>query len=198
MVNNGEIIGDVALGLFVAKKINDVQQTKKAAQELGITYEEMRLRKKAAKYRSKAASSQRPRRIQKYKAKAAACDEQLQRFEESMRNNTQQAGESGPPSSRINHVHEFDMGCCFCQHCGERKTIQEAQFCGQCGKPYNAMPAPVREQVNYEPYTLYATAVPEGGHTPNRAHAPTPPFDLPSGGVQSPITRSSRVLIYKV
>ena len=72
MVNNGEIIGDVALGLFVVKKINDVQQTKKAAQELGITYEEMRLRKKAAKYRSKAASSQRPRRIQKYKAKAAA------------------------------------------------------------------------------------------------------------------------------
>ena len=105
MLNNGEIVGldrgdplpiggAVALGLFVAKKRRGAQQTKKAAKELDISYEEMRLRQKAAKYRAKAAVSNRSRRIRKYEAKAASCDEQLRRFEESRRTS---------PESNVNY-----------------------------------------------------------------------------------------------
>merc|ERR1712206_12191 len=68
-VDNGEIVGDVMLGLFVAKKIADRHETQKAA-----------------RYRAKAS---RPymmfeeRKQKKWTARANACDEQLARFEES-------------------------------------------------------------------------------------------------------------------
>ena len=54
MVNNGEIVGDVMLAGFIAKKIADRHETKKAARAEGITYEEMQLREQAARYRYKA------------------------------------------------------------------------------------------------------------------------------------------------
>ena len=53
-MDNGEIVGDVMLGLFVAEKVADRYETKKAAQAEGITFEEMRLREQAAYYRSRA------------------------------------------------------------------------------------------------------------------------------------------------
>ena len=87
-VDNGEIVGDVMLGLFVAKKIADRHETQKAAKAEGITFEEMKLREKAARYRAKAS---RPymmfeeRKQKKWNARANACDEQLARFEETRR-----------------------------------------------------------------------------------------------------------------
>ena len=87
-VDNGEIVGDVMLGLFVAKKIADRHETQKAARAEGITFEEMRLREQAARYRAKAS---RPymmfeeRKQKKWTARANACDEQLARFEETRR-----------------------------------------------------------------------------------------------------------------
>ena len=54
MVNNGEIVGDVMLAGFIAKKIADRHETKKAARAEGIAFEEMRLREQAARYRYKA------------------------------------------------------------------------------------------------------------------------------------------------
>ena len=118
MVNNGEIVGDLMLGMFVAKKIHDRYETKQAAKSEGISYEEMRLRENAARYRSKAATSRWPRRQQKYEARATACDEQLARFEETRRKATNQ--------QRANqNTH-------YCEQCGAAR-IEGARFCGECG-----------------------------------------------------------------
>ena len=118
MVNNGEVVGDLMLGMFVAKKIHDRYETKQAAKSEGISYEEMRLRENAARYRSKAATSRWPRRQQKYAARATACDEQLARFEDTRRKaaNQQRANQNTR----------------YCEQCGAAR-IEGARFCGECG-----------------------------------------------------------------
>ena len=106
------------LGMFVAKKIHDLYETKQAAKSEGISYEEMRLRENAARYISKAATSRWPRRQQKYAARATACDEQLARFEDTRRKATNQ--------QRANqNTH-------YCEQCGAAR-IEGARFCGECG-----------------------------------------------------------------
>ena len=125
MVNNGEIVGDLMLGMFVAKKIHDRYETKQAAKSEGISYEEMRLRENAARYRSKAAASRWPRRQQKYAARASACDEQLARFEETRRIATTANQESNQNQGVNQNTH-------YCEQCGAAR-IEGARFCGECG-----------------------------------------------------------------
>ena len=131
-VDNGEIVGDVMLGLFVAKKIADRHETQKAAKAEGITFEEMKLREKAARYRAKAS---RPymmfeeRKQKKWNARANACDEQLARFEE-----TRRIAAANQPNNRTNNE---SLGSnkntqCFCRQCGAAK-VEGALFCGKCG-----------------------------------------------------------------
>lgn len=131
-VDNGEIVGDVMLGLFVAKKIADRHETQKAARAEGITFEEMRLREQAARYRAKAS---RPymmfeeRKQKKWTARANACDEQLARFEE-----TRRKAAATQPKNQINNENQGSNQNtqCFCRQCGAAK-VEGAVFCGKCG-----------------------------------------------------------------
>lgn len=131
-VDNGEIVGDVMLGLFVAKKIADRHETQKAARAEGITFEEMRLREQAARYRAKAS---RPymmfeeRKQKKWTAKANACDEQLARFEE-----TRRKAAANQPNNNENQATNYHQTTnqCFCRQCGAAK-VEGAKFCGKCG-----------------------------------------------------------------
>ena len=132
-VDNGEIVGDVMLGLFVAKKIADRHETQKAAKAEGITFEEMRLRERAARYRAKAS---RPymmfeeRKQKKWTARANACDEQLARFEE-----TRRKAAATRPNNQTNNNENLGSNKntqCFCRQCGAAK-IEGAVFCGKCG-----------------------------------------------------------------
>ena len=130
-VDNGEIVGDVMLGLFVAKKIADRHETQKAARAEGITFEEMRLREQAARYRAKAS---RPymmfeeRKQKKWTARANACDEQLARFEETRR----KAAANQPNNQTNNENQGSNQNACFCRQCGAAK-VEGAVFCGKCG-----------------------------------------------------------------
>ena len=45
---NGNVLGEVLLGVYVVNKVADKHQTKKDARAEGITYTEMKLRKMAA------------------------------------------------------------------------------------------------------------------------------------------------------
>ena len=129
-VDNGEIVGDVMLGLFVAKKIADRHETQKAARAEGITFEEMRLREQAARYRAKAS---RPymmfeeRKQKKWTARANACDEQLARFEE-----TRRKAAANHPNQTNNENQATNQNACFCRQCGAAK-VEGAVFCGKCG-----------------------------------------------------------------
>jgi len=129
-IDNGEIVGDVMLGLFVAKKIADRHETQKAARAEGITFEEMRLREQAARYRAKAS---RPymmfeeRKQKKWTARANACDEQLARFEE-----TRRKAAANHPNQTNNENQATNQNACFCRQCGAAK-IEGAKFCGKCG-----------------------------------------------------------------
>ena len=76
-----QVAGDIFLALFIAKKIHDRNQTKLAAEAEGITYKEMRLRQKAAKYRARANGTTRAWRKRRNEAKAKKCDEKLVIFE---------------------------------------------------------------------------------------------------------------------
>ena len=125
MVNNGEIVGDLMLGMFVAKKIHDRYETKQAAKSEGISYEEMRLSENAARYRSKAAASRWPRRQQKYAARASACDEQLARFEETRR-------KANTSNQERNQNQGVNQGTHYCRQCGAAR-MEGARFCGECG-----------------------------------------------------------------
>merc|ERR1712206_73931 len=97
-VDNGEIVGDVMLGLFVAKKIADRHETQKAA-----------------RYRAKAS---RPymmfeeRKQKKWTARANACDEQLARFEETRR----KAAANQPNGNQTNNENQGSNqnAQCFC------------------------------------------------------------------------------------
>jgi len=132
MVNNGEIVGDVMLAGFIAKKIADRHETKKAARAEGITYEEMRLREQAARYRYKASKPYRmfeERKQKKWTARANACDEQLARFEETRRKAA--ANQPNNNENRATNYHQ-NTNQCFCQKCGAAK-VEGAVFCGKCG-----------------------------------------------------------------
>ena len=153
-VDNGEIVGDVMLGLFVAKKIADRHETQKAAKAEGITFEEMKLREQAARYRAKAS---RPymmfeeRKQKKWTARANACDEQLARFEE-----TRRKAAANQPNNRTNNENQgSNQNACFCRQCGAAK-VEGAKFCGKCGQPYHVPEANVMSIVsptnpNYQP-----------------------------------------------
>ena len=130
MVNNGEIVGDVMLAGFIAKKIADRHETKKAARAEGITFEEMRLRERASTYRYRASKPYRmfeERRQKKWTAKANACDEQLARFEETRRN-----AAANQPYNNENQGSNQNTNQCFCRQCGAAK-VEGAVFCGKCG-----------------------------------------------------------------
>eukprot|EP01083_Nonionella_stella_P101097 286162_1 len=120
-VDNGEIVGDVMLGMFVAKKIADRHETKHAAKAEGITYEEMKLREKAALYRSRAS---RPymlfeeRKQKKWTARANACDEQLARFEETRRKAAANQPNNGNQTNNENQGTNYQNNTQFCQQCG--------------------------------------------------------------------------------
>ena len=131
-VDNGEIVGDVMLGLFVAKKIADRHETQKAARAEGITFEEMRLREQAARYRAKASRPYmmfQERKQKKWAARPNACDEQLARFEE-----TRRKAAANQPNNNENQATNYHQTTnqCFCRQCGAAK-VEGAVFCGKCG-----------------------------------------------------------------
>ena len=132
-VDNGEIVGDVMLGLFVAKKIADRHETQKAARAEGITFEEMKLREQAARYRAKAS---RPymmfeeRKQKKWAARANACDEQLDRFEETRRKAAANHPNQTNNENQATNYHQNTQ--CYCRQCGAAK-VEGANFCGKCG-----------------------------------------------------------------
>ena len=84
-MRSDQVAGDIFLALFIAKKIHDRNQTKLAAEAEGITYKEMRLRQKAAKYRARANGTTRAWRKRRNEAKAKKCDEKLVIFEATRR-----------------------------------------------------------------------------------------------------------------
>lgn len=152
-VDNGEIVGDVMLGMFVAKKVADRYETKQAAKAEGITYEEMKLREKAALYRSRAT---RPymmfeeRKQKKWTARANACDEQLARFEETRR----KAAANQPNKTNNENQGTNQNTQCFCRQCGAAK-VEGAVFCGTCGTKIvpeaNVMSMVSPTNPNYQP-----------------------------------------------
>jgi len=134
-MDNGEIVGDVMLGLFVAEKVADRYETQKAAQAEGITFEEMRLREQAAYYRSRASRPYmmfQERKQKKWTARANACDEQLARFEETRR----KAAANQPNYNQTNNENQatnyHQNTQCYCRQCGAAK-VEGANFCGKCG-----------------------------------------------------------------
>ncbi|KAL7548437.1 hypothetical protein ACHAWF_011726 [Thalassiosira exigua] len=133
-MNNGQIVGDILLAGFIAKKVQAKKDTKKAAYEEGITYEEMRLRQDAAKYRQKAFENQsNPKKAQRWAAKATACDKQLARLEATRQ---QKTGEVAPTQNPASNHTEVQSGVSYCEHCGALRQ-EEARFCGGCGKAFN-------------------------------------------------------------
>jgi len=160
-MDNGEIVGDVMLGLFVAEKVADRYETKKAAQAEGITFEEMRLREQAAYYRSRASRPYmmfQERKQKKWTARANACDEQLARFEE-----TRRKAAANQPNNNENQATNQNTQC-FCRQCGVAK-VEGAKFCGKCGTKI-----PSSSQQSYVPE---ANVIVNGSPTnPNYSYQP--------------------------
>jgi hypothetical protein len=77
---NGNVLGEVLLGLYIVNKVADKHQTKEAARAEGITYEEMKLRKMAAKARYKKDTARTERGQRKWGARVAKYDEELAHF----------------------------------------------------------------------------------------------------------------------
>lgn len=65
----------------IVGKMRDSHQTDSEIAQ-SVTYEEMRLRSQATESEAARSLRRRPRRIRRYEMKAAACEEQLGRFEE--------------------------------------------------------------------------------------------------------------------
>jgi ribosomal protein L40E len=100
-----------------------------AAAAEGITYEEMRLRDKAARCRSRANTKWTARGRRNAAARAAACDEQLARFEETRRKKMMmnQGEDNMSPPMKPNSVEYL-----FCNQCGAQNGVK-AKFCNECG-----------------------------------------------------------------
>jgi ribosomal protein L40E len=122
-----EVIIGLATGIAIAAA--RAAATNQAAEAEGITFEEMQLREKAARCRSRANTKWTARGRRNAAARAAACDEQLARFEETRRKKMMmnQADDNLPPSMRCNSV-EYR----FCNHCGAQNGVK-ANFCNECG-----------------------------------------------------------------
>ena len=165
-VDNGEIVGDVMLGLFVAKKIADRHETQKAARAEGITFEEMRLREQAARYRAKASRPYmmfQERKQKKWAARANACDEQLARFEETRRKAaaTQPSGNQTNNENQATNYHQNTQ--CFCRQCGAAK-VEGAVFCGKYGTKITS--------TKQQPYVPEANIIVNGSSTTNPNYQP--------------------------
>ena len=81
-MRDDEILGLGLIGGAVAYHMHKKNETKKAAEAEGITYDEMKLRQKAAHNHEKATTAKTARGRRKAEAKAVACEEQLAKFEE--------------------------------------------------------------------------------------------------------------------
>ena len=124
-----EILGLLTWGAVAAGRAVVTHQAAKAE---GITFEEMRLREKGAYHRSRAKTrwTARGRRIEA--ARAAACDEQINRFEETRRKKMNQAeGNPQVASAQSNNVNLR-----YCTQCGVQNCM-DAKFCNGCGTPCN-------------------------------------------------------------
>ena len=130
-----EILGLLTWGAVAAGR---AAVTYQAAESQGITFEEMRLREKGAYHRSRAKTrwTARGRRIEA--ARAAACDEQINRFEETRRKKMNQA--EGNPQVASTQGNNVNLR--YCTQCGVQNCM-DAKFCNGCGTPCN------RDQGNY-------------------------------------------------
>ena len=77
-----EILGLVLIGGAVANHTHNKNETKKAAEAEGITYEEKKLQQKAAHNHAKAITAKTARGRRMAEAKALKCDEKLAKFEQ--------------------------------------------------------------------------------------------------------------------
>ena len=129
-MRSDQVAGDIFLALFVAKKIHDRNQTKQAAEAEGITYKEMRLRQKAAKYRARANGTTRAWRKRRNEAKAKKCDEKLVIFEATRRDCEEETNTTTTSSNDTNDINT--NAHCYCNQCGATR-VESARFCGKCG-----------------------------------------------------------------
>ena len=79
-MRDDEILGLGLIGGAAAFHLHKKNETKKAAEAEGITYEEMKLRQKAAHNHEKATTAKTARGRRKAEAKAVAYEEQLARL----------------------------------------------------------------------------------------------------------------------
>lgn len=127
-MRSDQVAGDIFLAFFIAKKIHDRNQTKLAAEAEGITYKEMRLRQKAAKYRARANGTTRAWRKRRNEAKAKKCDEKLVIFEATRREGDET--ETNTKTTSSNDTNDINTNAqCYCSGVG----VEGARFCGKCG-----------------------------------------------------------------
>jgi len=130
-INMGDetaILGLLTWGAIAAARAAATHQAAKAE---GITFEEMRLRENAARYRSRANTRWTARGRRNAAARAAACDEQINRFEETRRKKMNQA-EGNPQAAST----QSNNNIRYCTHCGVQNCM-DAKFCNGCGTPFN-------------------------------------------------------------
>ena len=124
-VDGSELLG---LATYAAIAAARAAATNQAAKAEGITYEEMRLRENAARYRAGSNSRWTARGRCKAAARAAACDEQLARFEETRIKQMSQAGDNSRPLTTQSNNDQLR----FCIQCGAQNGVQ-SKFCNECG-----------------------------------------------------------------
>jgi hypothetical protein len=124
-----EILGLLTWGAVAAGR---AVVTHQAAKSEGISFEEMRLRERAARNRSRATSCWTARGRRNAAARAAACDEQINRFEETRRKKMNQAEEN--PQVALTQGNNVNIR--YCTHCGVQNCM-DAKFCKGCGTPCN-------------------------------------------------------------
>lgn len=122
----------IGLAIGAAHAAARAAATNQAAKAEGITFEEMRLREKAARYRSGAISRWTARGRRNAAARAAACDEQLARFEETRRGKMNEAGDGTP---LLPTVSSYAEECHFCNKCGVQNGEKD-NFCHECGTQF--------------------------------------------------------------
>ena len=125
-MRSDQVAGDIFLAFFIAKKIHDRNQTKQAAEAEGITYKEMRLRQKAAKYRARANGTTWALRKRRNEAKAKKCDEKLVIFEATRRDGDET--ETNTTTTSSNDINT-NAQC----YCSGATRVEGARFCGKCG-----------------------------------------------------------------
>ena len=106
--------------------------THQAAKSEGISFEEMRLRERAARHRSRAKTRWTARGRRNAAARAEACDELINRFEETRRKKMNQAEENPQAAPTQNS----NANIRYCTQCGVQNCM-DAKFCNGCGTPCN-------------------------------------------------------------